>query len=400
MKKFILMSLIAMCVTCLCASYAACTVKSGEEHGWDEHWSHDERGHWHECIDGCGQITAYDSHEWEFKSTIDYPTCIDEGLGLYVCKICSEEKEDIIEATGNHLWVNTGRLEPTCYAKGYEERTCALCDYSEKNEIPATEDHAFIKSLWVTVDEHSHGHPCVMFERGCKATSEPEPHNKKSTPTIIQPGEYVDGSQSYDCEICGYQMDITILPATDIPNELVPEFKKGSGGLWQDTDPEPVMTRDENGEYNITLIRDNSSDTANYGYKLDIYGVFYDENGEVASTVKQPNWTSVGSPHGISGYILDETTGEHSSEINWANSFLIYYKSMFRCKSVGTYRTKFAFETGDINRVSVKERVSIIINITVENYSAAKSLTVGSLPVVLDTQPIMYLECSLRRPED
>ena len=400
MKKFILMSIIAACATCLCASYAACAKKSSDEHDWDEHWSHDERGHWHECLDGCGQITAYDSHEWEFKSTIDYPTCSDEGLGLYVCNICSEEKEDIIEATGNHLWVNTGSLEPTCYAKGYVERICALCDYSERNEIPATEEHTYIKSLWVAVDENSHGHPCVMYEYGCTATSEPEMHNKKLSPTIIQPGEYVDGSQSYDCEICGYQMDITILPATNIPDELVPEFKKNSGTFWQDTDPEPVMTRGENGEYNVTLIRDAASTSGNYAYTLHIYGLYYDENGEVVRTKSEGNWTSAGSPHGISGYVLDNTTGEPSSEINWSGAVFIYYGTLFRCKSVGTFRTKFAFETGDINRVSVKERVSIIINITVENYSAAKSLTVGALPVVLDTQPIMYLECSLRRSED
>lgn len=400
MKKFILMSLITTGVTCLCASLAACAVNGGDEHNWDKKWSHDERGHWHECLDDCGQITAYDSHDWEFKSTIDYPTCSDEGLGLYACKVCGEEKEDTIEATGNHLWINTGSLESTCFSKGYVERTCAICDYSEKNEIPATEEHTFIKSLWVVVDEHSHGHPCVMFEQGCKATSDPETHDKKSEPTIIQPGEYVDGSQSYDCKVCGYQMDVKILPATNIPDELVPQFKKGTGKLWQDTDPEPVMTRDENGEYNVTLIRDNGSSNVNYAYVLTVYGLYYDENGEVAETKTQGIWNGSGKTYGIYGYVLNNTTGEPSSDINWGGIYFIYSSGIFRCRSTGTYRTKFAFETGDSARVNVQERVSVIINITVENYSDNKTLSAGALPLVLDTRPVLYLERSLKHSEE
>lgn len=397
MKKFILMFLITTGVTCLCASLAACAVNGGDEHNWDKKWSHDERGHWHECLDDCGQITGYDSHAWEFKSTIDYPTCSDAGLGIYACKVCDEERQDIIEATGDHFWVVDDRLEPTCYSKGFLARTCALCDTSEQVEIPATQEHTFVKSLWAPVGEEGHGHPCAFRDQGCTAISDTESHNKKSKPTTIQPTDFDDGSISYDCIECGYKMDVVVLPATHLPVSIeITSIKRIDNGKWGSYVQEPELIKLDEGEYSVTLFWNDIS--RNKGEDMYMYKVTCTATYQDGSTEELRNYYSTTTiNYGMGAYLIDSTTGE---QIEYANDIVAntirWWSDRFKCMYTGEYRVAFVFMTGrGSNRV---QRLAVYCNITVVDFN--KTVSALSAPIILNTlttAPVLYIENGFRK---
>ena len=402
MKKWLLTGLIVICTTCLCAGISACAYNGNNEHNWDKEWSHDDRGHWHECLDDCGLTNDYGSHDWKLLQTLDYPTCGDIGLGLYGCKVCDETKEDEISATGAHMWSTLESLEATCYSKGYVTRYCAVCDTTETAELPATEEHVFNESKWASAGDAGHGHPCYNRDAGCTATSEPVAHIKSETPTTIEPTDYDDGSISYDCIECGYKMDVVVLPATRIPVSM--EFKISAyrnfttGDLWAEYDKDPVVTH-KDGEYYVTLFHDSGNPQgASYPYAVNLEATYKDESTGIIKP-----W-GYGSTSGVSGYMVNKTTGELGSRLNGSTVGFIYNaygsSSVLRCLMFGSFRLAFVFETGDVDRLNVNRRLTVYVNVTVVGYTTDISLTAEALPLVLDTEPIKYIENRVKHSEE
>ena len=397
MKKLILTGLITICTTCLCACIAACAYNGNEEHNWDKEWSHDERGHWHECLDDCGLTSDYGSHDWKLLQTLDYPTCGDVGLGVYACKVCDETKEDEISATGAHLWTTLDTLEATCYSKGYVTRNCAVCDTTETIELPATEEHIFNESKWASAGDVGHGHPCYNRDAGCTATSEPVAHDKPDTPTTIEPTDYDDGSISYNCTVCGHVIEKTILPATHLPVSFELAIRKASSRVWKEYDLEPNLIKLSEVEYSVTLFWDDTRD--NYGDSAYPYYITCTAKYEDGSTGNVPclalNYTG---DYGIGAYLLDNTTGERREYLNSLEAVTITWwtQGRFRCNFMGQYRVAFIFITGKgDNR---KERLTVYLNINVIAYTLdASQITRLALPLPINSSTTLYIDNNFKK---
>ena len=104
-------------------------------------------------------------HEWE---KIDYtePTCTEDGVKYYRCKLCGAEKEKVWEALGHdydengvckrcgakdpnhqpepeqheHSWFEVARQEPGCETSGWVQYGCS-CGETYTEELPATGHH-------------------------------------------------------------------------------------------------------------------------------------------------------------------------------------------------------------------------------------------------------------------
>ena len=75
-------------------------------------------------------------HNWVETGRID-PTCTTAGKITYTCSICSESKEEDIEALG-HLWGDWTVTTPaTCTAAGEETRVCDRCKETDTRVINA-----------------------------------------------------------------------------------------------------------------------------------------------------------------------------------------------------------------------------------------------------------------------
>ncbi|MCM1054503.1 MAG: leucine-rich repeat domain-containing protein [Bacteroides sp.] len=73
-------------------------------HVWEDGWSSDENGHWHDCErgdyspvrDGDLDGSGYGDHDWTEVDRKD-PTRTEEGWVLYRCDVCGREKREVLE---------------------------------------------------------------------------------------------------------------------------------------------------------------------------------------------------------------------------------------------------------------------------------------------------------------
>ncbi|MEE1320972.1 MAG: bacterial Ig-like domain-containing protein [Acutalibacteraceae bacterium] len=79
-------------------------------------------------------------HSWD-KGSIDVKeTCTDEGVMIYTCSACNEEKKEVITAKG-HMEITVESVPPTCTLTGLTNGTkCSVCDaiIVAQDIIPAT----------------------------------------------------------------------------------------------------------------------------------------------------------------------------------------------------------------------------------------------------------------------
>ena len=360
MKKWIIGALILICAVSGALAFTSCAYEE-EKHNWSTKWRHNSRYHWHECLDeDCDMRSSLESHDFELEEYISDPTCDKDGTGKFACTVCGEVKEDVVPATGAHIWQERAKREPTCYAGGFIEKYCILCLKESSEELPATGKHVFDETQWVALGSTGHAHPCVNADEGCTEVTDFGTHNKSKLPVTVPAKEYEDGSTTYKCTVCSYDMEVSVIPATHIPVAMTISITKYPG-YWADDDPEPVITESD-GEYYVTLVYDEAKMT--YPYRVTATGYFEDETSETLDV-----WQGVGKKYGVSGYMISKSTGLESSRLSSAGSIIWY--TWFRCRAKGEFRVKFSFETGDVDRENVKQRVSVIFNITVVGYEEA-----------------------------
>ena len=79
-------------------------------------------------------------HKWERIGEVSgsEPTCTEEGLDLYRCSVCGEEKTETAAALG-HLYIDDVYIDPGCAEIGYKNVICDRCGevVEEDVEIPA-----------------------------------------------------------------------------------------------------------------------------------------------------------------------------------------------------------------------------------------------------------------------
>ena len=92
-----------------------------------------------------GEVISKKAHDYEVKDRQE-PTCTTDGYVLSVCKVCGDEKQEILPATGHQHTEIRNKKEATCKAEGYTgDMYCKDCGekLSDGKTIAKTTEHTW-----------------------------------------------------------------------------------------------------------------------------------------------------------------------------------------------------------------------------------------------------------------
>ena len=98
------------------------------------------KGYCEACQMMCNDvIPATGEHLWDDGTVTTKPTCEGEGVKTYNCIMCNDAtKTEPIAATGHSWDAGVETTAPTCVDAGVKTFTCAACGDTKTEEIPAT----------------------------------------------------------------------------------------------------------------------------------------------------------------------------------------------------------------------------------------------------------------------
>ena len=92
-----------------------------------------------------GEVISKKAHDYEVKDRQE-PTCTTDGYVLSVCKVCRDEKQEVLPATGHQHTEIRNKKEATCKAEGYTgDMYCKDCGekLSDGKTIAKTTKHTW-----------------------------------------------------------------------------------------------------------------------------------------------------------------------------------------------------------------------------------------------------------------
>ena len=97
------------------------------------------KGYCEACQMMCNDvIPATGEHLWDKGTVTTAPTCVDEGVRTFNCIMCNDAtKTEPIAATGHSWDAGVETTAPTCTAAGVKTFTCTVCDETKTEEVPA-----------------------------------------------------------------------------------------------------------------------------------------------------------------------------------------------------------------------------------------------------------------------
>ncbi|MBQ1847431.1 MAG: hypothetical protein II135_05440 [Clostridia bacterium] len=148
------------------------------------------------------------SHEHDYISFVSkQPTCADNGVKTFKCKICGESYVEKISATGEHEYSESITKTPTCVKDGVKKYTCTICGKSYDEPIPATGIHSYKTSVNkepTCVEEGTLLYKCTYcgnsYEEAISATNE---HKYKEAATLKTATCLAGGEKEFKCTVCG-----------------------------------------------------------------------------------------------------------------------------------------------------------------------------------------------------
>ncbi len=104
------------------------------------YWEDDDGILWYKTEDGRWLLASltepYCEHSYEYR-VLQPSNCTEDGIGLYICSLCSDSYPERIPAKG-HSYVSYEVL-PECEKAGYTEHYCTTCaDVWQDSEMPPT----------------------------------------------------------------------------------------------------------------------------------------------------------------------------------------------------------------------------------------------------------------------
>ena len=329
MKKRILALLAVICVS-FTMLLTACVPSDLKPHTWSDEWKHTITKHWHYCtVPNCAKLNDEAEHDLVIIEIYDgrEPTCGKSGRGIYQCVDCGVTIEDKIPATGEHEWVlYAADIPATCFEAGEGTYFCKVCGEVSTSDIEPTGQHTYVEGKW-SITKEGHEQLCEV----CKKTSGLLPHEKVYSEELSSKATATsDGAEVYVCAVCGYEIERTVLLATDVPNELTVAFNgaditKGDDGFWH-------VTLKLNTRYNVSYVATTPS------------------GGTVAT-----GYASMASSEGIHAYLVDNRPGNLSRLDPISNSDTIYLSPMengpdfIQVRTRGTYEVTFAYQLEDLD---------------------------------------------------
>ncbi len=234
-------------------------------------------------------IPATEKHEWT-ETIIKDATCTEDGEKLMKCSVCDEEDPQVIEAAGHTPSDTAVKVDPTCTENGSITYNCTVCGEKVEGEVLEAIGHKWDEGTVTTAATcGSDGEKLFTCQNGCGETRTEEiealghkwDDGKETTaPTCVDKGEKTftcqndashtrteeipatkihtpgadavivpatcttDGSETYNCTVCGTKVSGKKIPATG-----------HAWGEWVVT-TEPTCTK--KGEQTATCANDSS----------------------------------------------------------------------------------------------------------------------------------------------
>lgn len=342
MKKRILALFAVICASVSALGLTACVPGDLKPHTWSEEWKHTITKHWHYCtVPNCAKTNEEAEHDLVIIEVYEgrEPTCGKSGRGLYQCVDCGVTIEDKIPATGEHSWELWAEdVAATCFEEGEGTYFCKVCGDVETRNIEPTGEHTYVDGKW-NITEEGHEQLCET----CKKTSGLLPHERVYSEELSsEPTAYTDGAEVYVCAVCGYEIERTFLPATDLPVSLTIDF----GGA--------EVTMGEDGFWHVRL-------TLNTRYYVTYYAT--KASGENVATQR----AAMDTDEGIRGYLVDNRTGATSKLNPISNADTVYFNStengpdFVEMKKKGTYEVTFTYELPNSDKANARAEFFVII---------------------------------------
>ena len=134
--------------TCTVCDYTVEDIIPMLGHDVSEEWSHDEKGHWHDCSQ-CDEKFDYHAHNYGDWQIDIAATCTENGHQHRICGDCEYIDEEIIPAKG-HRWSEewTIDVQPTCGHDGSKSHHCLDCDaVKDVTVLPTDSNHEHTHSV-------------------------------------------------------------------------------------------------------------------------------------------------------------------------------------------------------------------------------------------------------------
>lgn len=188
------------------------------------------------CGKSASAAVAMIPHNYVLVEPFIYPyhdaTCMENGLGKYICLECGAETAKTIPARGHDMQIiEEESKEPTCTERGHHHLKCSRCGY-EKDEYLNALGHD-----WVTVSDtadctHAGEKKKVCLRCGKEEVityKEPLGHKLKLIETKQATCEE-DGYKKYQCTRCKEEFFEDIVPALGHDWEMI-EHKDATCGI-------------------------------------------------------------------------------------------------------------------------------------------------------------------------
>ena len=163
-------------------------------------------------------IPATGEHLWDDGTVTTAPTCVDEGVKTFNCIMCNDAtKTEPIAATGEHSWDDgVETTAPTCETAGVNTYTCAAFGETKTDDIPAL-DHDI--SVEVTAEVPAtcttDGATAVMQCSRCTEQQGGEPipapgHTVTTWELVEKATCSSEGKETGVCDVCGETVEQAI----------------------------------------------------------------------------------------------------------------------------------------------------------------------------------------------
>lgn len=165
-------------------------------------------------------LYATDAHDYEEDTTKRVePTCNEPGSKKLICKVCKDEKTEVIKATDHTFTEWKVFVEPTCTEKGIRQSVCTVCLTTKSEKILAL---GHTESDWIVTDstctavgeKHKDCTVCGIEIAGSSTEIAAKGHNYTTSNTCSAEGceaklyEYkLIGESTTDIEIVKYNGD-------------------------------------------------------------------------------------------------------------------------------------------------------------------------------------------------
>ena len=162
--------------------------------------------------------SAMCQHEWEDTTRIKVPsTCAETGIAAIYCKKCNAQKsnsEVVIPKSNEHKWEETGFIIiPTCTENGIKGYVCRLCGINKMEEIPSSVEHQAVEDAGVAptceTAGKTEGSHCGVCGSVLKMRMEipPTGHQWNKGEIVQEASTTSEGLKRYTCSCCGNTRD-------------------------------------------------------------------------------------------------------------------------------------------------------------------------------------------------